>query len=203
MPGTVWRRSEQRGRAISLIVLAITQRYRSGQLEPSGVLVVKPSRCCRMRDFVINQFARRPKRNGFSLVEMMVVLMVMGLLAGVAVLTLPGDERKLRGEAERFAARTLAARDEAIIGARPISVVVSEQGYYFERRSDGRWQALPGRGFDLMPWDNATTVSAGRQRIVFDSLGLASSDAAVRLGRGDQALVVQIRRDGKVTLDAG
>lgn len=156
-----------------------------------------------MRDFVINQFARRPKRNGFSLVEMMVVLMVMGLLAGVAVLTLPGDERNLRGEAERFAARTLAARDEAIIGARPISVVVSEQGYYFERRSDGRWQALPGRGFDLMPWDNATTVSAGRQRIVFDSLGLASSDAAVRLGRGDQALVVQIRRDGKVTLDAG
>lgn len=156
-----------------------------------------------MRDFVINQFARRPKRNGFSLVEMMVVLMVMGLLAGVAVLTLPGDERKLRGEAERFAARTLAARDEAIIGARPISVVVSEQGYYFERRSDGRWQALPGRGFDLMPWDNATTVSAGRQRIVFNSLGLASSDAAVRLGRGDKALVVQIRRDGKVTLDAG
>lgn len=156
-----------------------------------------------MRDFVINQFARRPKRNGFSLVEMMVVLMVMGLLAGVAVLTLPGDERKLRGEAERFAARTLAARDEAIIGARPISVVVSEQGYYFERRSDGRWQALPGRGFDLMPWDNATTVSAGRQRIVFDSLGLASSNAAVRLGRGDKALVVQIRRDGKVTLDAG
>ncbi len=156
-----------------------------------------------MRDFVITQSARRPKRNGFSLVEMMVVLMVMGLLAGVAVLTLPGDERKLRGEAERFAARTLAARDEAIIGARPISVVVSGQGYYFERRSDGRWQALPGRGFDLTPWDNATTVSAGRQRIVFDSLGLASSDAAVRLGRGDKALVVQIRRDGKVTLDAG
>lgn len=156
-----------------------------------------------MRDFVINQFARRPKRNGFSLVEMMVVLMVMGLLAGVAVLTLPGDERKLRGEAERFAARTLAARDEAIIGARPISVVVSEQGYYFERRSDGRWQALPGRGFDLTPWDNATTVSAGRKRVVFDSLGLASGDAAVRLGRGDQALIVQISRDGKVTLDAG
>ncbi|WP_372732558.1 GspH/FimT family pseudopilin [Novosphingobium sp.] len=152
---------------------------------------------------MITQSARRPKRNGFSLVEMMVVLMVMGLLAGVAVLTLPGDERKLRGEAERFAARTLAARDEAIIGARPISVVVSGQGYYFERRSDGRWQALPGRGFDLTPWDNATTVSAGRQRIVFDSLGLASSDAAVRLGRGDKALVVQIRRDGKVTLDAG
>ncbi len=156
-----------------------------------------------MRDFVNTTFASRPLRNGFSLVEMMVVLMVMGLLAGMAVLTLPGDERKLRGEAERFAARTLAARDEAIVGARPISLVVSEQGYYFERRSEGQWQALPGQGFDLTPWDKATTVSTGRQRVVFDSLGLASSDAALRLGRGDKALIVQIRRDGKVTLDAG
>lgn len=157
-----------------------------------------------MRDFVPLTTAHRAKhRNGFSLVEMLVVLMVMGLLAGVAVLTLPGDERKLRGEAERFSARTLAARDEAIVGARPVSLVVSDQGYYFERRSEGQWQALPGRGFDLTPWDGSTTVTAGRQRVVFDSLGLASSEVAVRLGRGDQVLVVHIRRDGKVTLDAG
>ncbi|MCY1671267.1 GspH/FimT family pseudopilin [Novosphingobium sp. SL115] len=144
-----------------------------------------------------------PRKNGFSLVEMLVVLMVMGLLASVAVLTLPGDERKLRAEAERFAARALAARDEAIVGARPVSLVVSEQGYYFERRIDGQWQALPGKGFDLTPWAEGVTASAARQRVVFDSLGLASSEAAVRLGRGDQGLVVHIRRDGKVTLDAG
>jgi len=157
-----------------------------------------------MRDCVTVNLTHPSKRaNGFSLVEMMVVLMVMGLLAGVAVLTLPGDERKLRNEAERFAARTLAARDEAIVGARPVSLVVSEQGYYFERRSEGQWQTLPGRGFDLTPWDASTTVATGRQRVVFDSLGLASSEAAVRLGRGEQALIVQIRRDGKVTLNAG
>lgn len=143
------------------------------------------------------------RKNGFSLVEMLVVLMVMGLLASVAVLTLPGDERKLRAEAERFAARTLAARDQAIVGARPVSLVVSAQGYYFERRFEGQWQALPGKGFDLTAWGEGVTASTARQRVVFDSLGLASSEAAVRLGRGDQGLVVQIRRDGKVTLDAG
>lgn len=157
-----------------------------------------------MRDPVSPVTAHAAKRsNGFSLVEMLVVLMIMGLLAGMAVLTLPGDERKLRGEAERFAARTMAARDEAIVGSRPVSLVVNEQGYYFERRSQGQWQTLPGRGFDLTAWDDATTVSTDRQRVVFDSLGLASSAVAVRLGRGDQALIVQIRRDGKVTLDAG
>ena len=156
-----------------------------------------------MRDAVIRSVQPPPRANGFSLVEMMVVLMIMGLLASVAVLSLPGDERKLRGEAERFAARTSAARDEAIVGARPISLVVSEQGYYFERRDQGQWQQLPGRGFDLIAWDDATTVAAGRQRVVFDTLGLASSEAAVRLERGGRALVVRLRRDGKVALDAG
>ncbi|MES2301705.1 MAG: GspH/FimT family pseudopilin [Pseudomonadota bacterium] len=141
-------------------------------------------------------------QSGFSLVEMMVVLLIMGLLASVAVLTMPGDDRKLRTEAERFAARTLAARDEAIVGSRPISMVVSDSGYYFERRGEGRWQALPGRGFDLTSWDDETTVAAGRQRIVFDSLGLASGEVAVAVARGEQRLVVHIHRDGKVTLGA-
>lgn len=147
--------------------------------------------------------AHPPPRNGFSLVEMLVVLMVMGLLATVAVLTMPGDERKLRDEAERFAARTLAARDEAIVGARPIALVVSDRGYYFERRFQGQWQPLPGKGFDLTGWAEGTKASAGRQRIVFDSLGLASSDGAVSLTRDGTTLVVRLRRDGKVTLDAG
>ncbi len=134
---------------------------------------------------------------------MMVVLMIMGLLASVAVLSMPGDERKLRGEAERFAARTSAARDAAIVGARPVSLVVSEQGYYFEQRNQGEWQQLPGRGFDLTAWDEATRVAAGRQRIVFDTLGLASSEVSVRLERGGRAMVVRLRRDGKVALDGG
>lgn len=144
-----------------------------------------------------------PARNGFSLVEMMVVLFVMGLLATAAVLAMPGDDRKLRDEAERFAARTLAARDEAIVGARPVSLVVNEGGYYFERRIEGQWQALPGRGFGLTGWGEGTRAEVGRQRIVFDSLGLASSDALVRLSRDGATLAVHLQRDGKVSVDGG
>ena len=59
------------------------------------------------------------------------------------------------------------------------------------------------RGFDLTGWDEGTRADAVRQRLVFDSLGLASSEAAVRLDRGGQGLVVHVRRDGKVTVDAG
>ncbi|MEO0032207.1 MAG: type secretion system protein GspH [Pseudomonadota bacterium] len=140
--------------------------------------------------------------DGFSLVEMMVVLFVMGLLAGVAVMTMPGDERTLRTDAERMAARTIAARDDAIVAAVPVALVVGSAGYYFEQRTDGQWRPLPG--FDLTGWARGTqaSVGQGRSRIVFDSLGLASSEATVRLARGTAHAVVRIGRDGQVRLDA-
>ena len=154
-------------------------------------------------------------RNGFSLVELMVVLFVMGLLAGVVVLSLPGDERALRDEAERFAARTVAARDEAISGARPVALVVGNAGYYFEQRRDAGWQPLdPGR-FGLVGWKPGTAASVAggaaeaasangpeRQRVVFDPVGLASSEARVRIARGSAALAVSVARDGSVRVDA-
>ncbi|MFN3458601.1 MAG: GspH/FimT family pseudopilin [Novosphingobium sp.] len=155
-----------------------------------------------MRDLVPPSFRNCAIRNGFSLVEVMVVLMIMGLLASAAVLSFPASDKHLRNEAERFAARIVAVRDEAIVGARPVALVVSERGYYFERRMDGQWQAMPGRGFDLTAWDEGTRAELARQRVVFDSLGLSSADAAIRLKRDSQSLVVHLHRDGRVSLDA-
>jgi len=153
-------------------------------------------------------------RNGFSLVEMMVVLFVMGLLASVVVLSLPGDDRALRVEAERFAARTVAARDEAISGARTVAVVVGRAGYYFEVRRDAGWQPLDPQRFGLVGWKPGTSASVAgglagastaaapeRQRVVFDPVGLASGEARVRLSRGARALAVSVARDGTVKLD--
>lgn len=163
---------------------------------------------------MISAMSRPP--NGFSLVELMVVLFVMGLLAGVVVLSLPGDGKELRDEAERFAARTVAARDEAISGARPVALVVGRAGYYFEQRRDARWQPLDPARFGLVGWKDGTAASVAggsadapsasapeRQRVVFDPVGLASSEARVRLARGTAARTVSVARDGTVKLDAG
>lgn len=154
---------------------------------------------------------RPNRRNGFSLVEMMVVLFVMGVLAGAAVLMLPGDADRLRREAERFAARVSAARDEAITGGMPVAVVVSEAGYYFEQRQGGAWAPAEGRGLSLTDWSEGTLVSVavpggqtgGRARVVFDSVGLASSELRLRIARGKTARVVTLARDGTVRADAG
>lgn len=153
---------------------------------------------------------RSTRPNGFSLVEMMVVLFVMALLASVVVLMLPGDADRLRRESERFAARVSAARDEAIAGGAPVAVVVSEAGYYFEVRRAGAWSPAEGQGLSLSNWSDGTTVAVavaggqtgGRARIVFDTVGLASSELRLRIARGKAARSVTIARDGAVRADA-
>ncbi len=161
---------------------------------------------------------RRPRipshEGGFSLIELLVVVFVMGLLAGAVVLSLPGDSRVLRDEAERFAARTAAARDEAITGARPVALVVGTAGYYFEARTDRSWQPLDPSRFGVVSWKDGTSASvagvsgegatpgaAERQRLVFDPVGLASSEGRIALRRGSGTQLVRIARDGSVRLD--
>ena len=142
---------------------------------------------------------------------MMVVLFVMGVLASAVVLMLPGDADALRREAERFAARVTAARDEAITGGAPVAVVVSEAGYYFEKRERGAWAPAEGRGLSLASWSAGTVVAVavpggqtgGRARVVFDPVGLASSELRLRIARGDAAQAVTLARDGTVRTDAG
>ena len=63
-----------------------------------------------MRIFAATADTRtRRAPNGFTLVELMVVLAIMALAATAVVLTIPGEERTVRSEADRLA----ALRDEA------------------------------------------------------------------------------------------
>lgn len=149
----------------------------------------------------MNRRTPRPRRNGFSLVEMMVVLFVMGVLAASVVLLLPGDADRLRRDSERFAARASAARDEAIASGSPVALVVNGAGYYFEERHDGSWGPAQGRGLALTNWSAGTATSTGRARLVFDPVGLASSELRLRLSRGEAARTITIARNGTVRAD--
>src|SRR3546814_12322448 len=88
-----------------------------------------------------HQLPRRARAcTGFTLVELMVVLVIVGLMGVAVVLTAPGDANTLAREADTLAARLLRAREEAILTTRPVQVVVDARGYSFERQSFGQWQ---------------------------------------------------------------
>ena len=142
----------------------------------------------------------RPHTNGFTLVELMVVLAIMALAATAVVLTLPGEERSVRSEADRLAARLAAARDVAVIEGRSVAVNFAPSGYGFERRIGGEWQPLPGRAFEQRNWPDDVRFSAGDgRRILFDRVGISPTPQAVVLTGGDAREIVRVSATGEVS----
>lgn len=137
---------------------------------------------------------------GFTLVELMVVLAIIGLVSGAVVLAMPDPRGNLRTDAERFAARTHAAQDKAVIEARSIALLVSAAGYGFERRERGTWTLLTERPFEQRRWaDGATALvgTAGQARALFDPTGIVEP-MDVTLVRDSTRVTVRIEADGTV-----
>ena len=59
-------------------------------------------------------------RNGFTLVELLVVITLLALTAGAVTLTIGSQDRRASETATRLASRLAAARDEAIMAGAPI-----------------------------------------------------------------------------------
>ncbi|KGD92450.1 general secretion pathway protein GspH [Achromobacter sp. RTa] len=76
---------------------------------------------------------------GFTLVEVLVVLVIVAIAASMVSLSVGRGENRLRGDAQRLADAFTVAQSEARSDGRPIRWLPSGQGWSFERR--GR---LPG-----------------------------------------------------------
>jgi len=110
---------------------------------------------------------------GFSLIEMMVVLAIVSLAAGLVVVNAPGPSGQLANETDRLIRSLVAARDLALVENRTVMVDVTETGYATRVAS----RLGPAREVEMTPWNERTTVAAGDGRlpaiIVFDPVGLA------------------------------
>ena len=131
--------------------------------------------------------AGREGESGFTLVELMGVIVILGIVAAAAVLAIPDAGGGLRAEAERFAARAQAARETALIESRATAVRVDAGGYALARSEGGAWRETAH-----FPWETGTSPDFGTGasgRTVFDPTGIADPLRITLRRGGDQAQI--------------
>lgn len=120
---------------------------------------------------------------GFTLLELLVVLLIIGITLSFAMLSI-GDrtrERSVEEEAQRLAARLMLAEQEAILQAKEIALQPTREGYQFlaleytSANKDGEWRVLeddvlrprrlpPGMSIDITAQGEGSADPAGKQK---------------------------------------
>jgi general secretion pathway protein H len=85
---------------------------------------------------------------GFTLIELIVVLLLVGLVVSFAMLSVggPSPRQIQHEEARRLLARMDLAREEAVMQARSLGVRFERDGYLFYGMRDGQWRMLEQGG---------------------------------------------------------
>lgn len=141
----------------------------------------------------------RARRAGFTLVELLMTVAIIGLAAGAVVLTAPDPRPSVAEDAERFAARLDRAREEAILSNRSVAVSTSAEGYGFAAFDGADWAPLTAGPFGQEAWSEGVSAS-DPARVVFDPTGVAEP-ATVTLSRDGRTRRITVDGAGEVVID--
>ena len=137
------------------------------------------------------------------MVELMMVVAIMGLAAAAVVLAVPDPSPPVGDEAERFAARLVRAREEALLTNRAVVVEATAEGYAFSSFDGVEWSPLTDGPFSEEHWAEETRVRPENQPadqallVVFDPTGVADA-ASLTLSRGSRTVTVAVDAAGEV-----
>ncbi|GGA88709.1 type II secretion system protein GspH [Neiella marina] len=87
---------------------------------------------------------RSAAQSGFTLIEVLIVVMIIAFVSGGMILTLSGagPDTLLEREAQRFRVAMQMATDRAMLTSEELGLMVTDEGYEFVRWNDTEWQPL-------------------------------------------------------------
>ncbi len=146
---------------------------------------------------------------GFSIIELMVVVFVIGLVASFIVLSAPRQGSDLVRNTERVAAVLSQASDEAVVSGNTYGALFEGNTVHLVRRDDGIWNRLATGVVHLPAELRVTPVLSGNQvrpeaapDIWFDPIGM-TTPARIEVSDGRQSRFIDVGADGSVAALAG
>jgi len=79
---------------------------------------------------------------GFTLLEVLVVMVIIGVVLSFAVLSFKGDDKSLEQEARRLQALIALASQEAVLQSKELAMEFSSDGYDFVAFDGKQWQPI-------------------------------------------------------------
>ncbi len=126
------------------------------------LLVVGKSRSCRL---VFREPAgANPKQSGFTLIEILVVMVILGVLAAALTLAVGvgGGERQLEREAEQTQALLGYACEQAELTGREIGISINTSGYRFTHMESDTWLAFTDGELRPRKWLTGSSATLSR-----------------------------------------